>query len=79
MKEIVIMEKILILLASILLCGCCTETPQAQKGENEKYVDNRRYAIFPVEIEDHIYIVYAGMDGGDIIHAEHCPCKTLCL
>lgn len=73
------MKKILILLAGILLCGCCTETPQAQKGEDEKYVDKRRYEIFPLEVDGHIYIVYAGMDGGYIIHAEHCPCKTLCL
>ena len=79
MKEIAIMKKILILLAGILLCGCCTETPPALKGEDEKYVDKRRYAIYPVEIEGHIYIVYAGLHGGDIIHAEHCPCKTLCL
>ena len=70
------MKKILILLTGILLCGCnCTETPQAQKEEVGNYVDNRRYEIFPVEIEGHIYIVYAGLRSGDIIHAEHCPCK----
>lgn len=75
MKQIITMKKILILLTGILLCGCsCTEMPPAQK-EDEKYVDDRRYSIFSLEVEGHIYIVYAGMQSGYIIHAEHCPCK----
>lgn len=71
------MKKILILLTGILLCGCSsTEMTPTQKIKVQKYEAATYDGIYSVEIEGHIYIVYDGVYCGNIIHAEHCPCKT---
>lgn len=70
------MKKILIFLTGILLCGCSTEMTPAQKVKVQKYEASTGDGIYSVEVEGHIYIVYDGSYCGNIIHAEHCPCKT---
>ena len=30
-----------------------------------------------VEIKGHIYLIFDGYHKGNIIHAEHCPCKKI--
>lgn len=70
------MKKILILLAAICCCGCnSTETTPPQKIKVQKYEATINDDIYSVEVEGHIYIVYDGAYCGNIIHAEHCPCK----
>lgn len=70
------MKKILILLTGILLCGCSsTEITPAQKIKAQKYEAATHDGIYSVEIGGHIYIIYDGAYCGNIIHAEHCPCK----
>ena len=70
------MKKILILLTSILVCGCnSTETTPPQKIKVQKHEAAINDGIYSVEVEGHIYIVYDGAYCGNIIHAEHCPCK----
>lgn len=71
------MKKILILLTSILVCGCnSTETTPPQKIKVQKYEGTINKGIYSVEVEGHIYIIYDGAYSDTIIHAEHCPCKA---
>lgn len=68
------MKKILILLTAFCCCGCCsTEIDATQNAK--KVMSFSVGSIYSVEVEDHIYIVYDGAYSGNIIHAEHCPCK----
>ena len=75
------MKKILILLAAICLSGCdVTETNRTyinDKIEVKYYRCDATGHVYTIEIEDHIYVVTGSSSGGGIIHAEHCPCKTL--
>lgn len=77
------MRKILILLAIIGCCSCScscscdmntTETTEEPKIIYYRHSVNGH--IYTIEIEGHIYIVCKLPYAGNIIHAEHCPCKT---
>ena len=74
------MKKILILLAAICCCGCSstgiTEEEPTQNLNVKYYYKDPVIFLFTAQIEGHLYIVYDGHNSGDIIHAEHCPCKT---
>lgn len=72
------MKKIFILLTTICCCGCgSVETKATSTTEitKIKYYRNDHTAIYSIEIEGHLYIVFDGYHEGGIIHAEHCPCK----
>lgn len=74
------MKKILILLAAICCCGCSTiETKEVKTTETTKikYYRLDHTSIYSIEVEGHLYIVFDGYHEGSIIHAEHCPCKTI--
>ena len=73
------MKNILFLFAICTVCGC--ETPQVkdkQTVSKSKTVSNTAFGegIQEVEIKGHIYLIFDGIYKGNIIHAEHCPCKT---
>lgn len=72
------MKKILILLAAICCVGCSTgvtiEEPASSLNVKFYYKDATLH-LYTAEIEGHLYIIYDGHHSGDIIHAEHCPCK----
>ena len=74
------MKKILILLATICCCGCgstgVTKEEPTQNLNVKYYHKAPPLHLYMVEIEGHLYIVYNGAYKGNIIHAEHCPCKT---
>ena len=74
------MKKFLVLLAAICCCGCNTtdvrRTATYDVVPIKIYVSDATKAIYTVEIEGHIYVVFSGHYKGGIIHAEHCPCKT---
>lgn len=71
------MKKILILLTAFCCCGCgSTEIDATQNVQKHyKVMSFGRGSIYSVEVEGHIYIVFDGAYCGNIIHAEHCPCK----
>ena len=77
------MKKILLLFAICTICSC-TSTDAEIKAlqENLDSVKNSRtrdriYSnIKEVEVKDHIYLIFDGYYAGNIIHAEHCPCKN---
>lgn len=77
------MKKILLLFAICTICSC-TSTDAEIKAlqENLDSVKNSRtrdriYSdIKEVEVKGHIYLIFDGYHAGNIIHAEHCPCKN---
>lgn len=71
------MKKILILLTAFCCCGCCSTEIDATQNVQEHYkvMSFGKGSIYSVEVEGHIYIVFDGAYCGNIIHAEHCPCK----
>lgn len=73
------MKKILFLFAICTVCGC--ERPQVkdkQTVSKSKTVLKTAFGeeIQEVEFKGHVYLIFAGVNKGNIIHAEHCPCKT---
>lgn len=73
------MKKILICLATICCCGCSTGITKEEPTQNinkKYYYKDPSMRIYTVEIEGHLYVIYSGSRKGNIIHAEHCPCKT---
>ena len=74
------MKKILILLATICLCGCGnTDVTKEEPIQNIKlkyYYQDSSHNLYTAEIEGHLYVIYSGIYKGGIIHAEHCPCKN---
>lgn len=76
------MKKILLLFAICTICSCAgTEAEKKELYEKIDSIKNIRandrvyYCIKEVEVKGHIYIIFDGYYGGNIIHAEHCPCK----
>ena len=73
------MKKILLLFAICTICSC-TSTDAEIKAVHKKLdnVENERiYSdIEEVKIKGHIYLIFNGIYKGNIIHAEHCPCKN---
>ncbi len=67
------MKKILLLFAICTVCGC--ESPQVKEKQT---VSKTRWEdkVHEVEVKGHIYLIFNGYNKGNIIHAEHCPCKT---
>lgn len=77
------MKKILILLATVCLCGCGmpkTDTPNKTNRDNGKSVIQHTKGcvgnLTIVEIKEHEYIVIGPTSNQRIIHAEHCACKN---
>ena len=72
------MKKVLLLFAICTLCSCA-RTDAEMKAVHEKLdsVESERiYSdIEEVKIKGHIYLIFNGNHKGNIIHAEHCPCK----
>lgn len=64
------MKKILLLFAICTMCGC--ETPQVKDSQ---IVSSGGDIVKEVEIKGHIYLIFDGYYKGNIIHAEHCPCR----
>jgi len=64
------MKKILLLFAICTVCGC--EISQ----KKDRTVLSIESKVEEVEIKGHIYLIFDGRYKGNIIHAEHCPCKT---
>ena len=73
------MKKVLLLFAICTICSCGTETDAEKKASKERLdsIENDyiRSCVEEVEIKGHIYLIYNGHHEGNIIHAEHCPCK----
>lgn len=70
------MKKVLLLFAICTICSCAGRTNAEKKAYYEKLDSDRICSsIKEVEIKGHIYLVYNGYHEGNIIHAEHCPCK----
>ena len=73
-----IMKKVLLLFAICSVCSC-TGTNSEEEMPQEKRDSIRVLShVEEVEIKGHIYLIFEGGDykGGNIIHAEHCPCKN---
>lgn len=73
-----VVKKILILLAAICCSGCSTGVAKEEPTQplNVKYYYRDPVLhLYTVEVEGHLYIIYAGNNKGGILHAEHCPCK----
>lgn len=72
------MKKFLILLTAFCCCGCGSPEIDATQNVQKCYkvMSFSRGSIYSVEVEGHIYIVFDGTYCGNIIHAEHCPCKA---
>jgi len=72
------MKKVLLLFAICTICSCA-RTDAEMKAVHEKLdsVESERiYSdIEEVKIKGHIYLIFNGNRKGNIIHAEHCPCK----
>ena len=71
------MKKILFLFAICTVCGC--ERPQVKdKQAVNQTVSKTGFGegVREVEIKGHIFLIFEGVNKGNIIHAEHCPCKT---
>lgn len=68
------MRKILILLVAICYCGCSDNAIEVTTTDGTISIKKHTNRIYSVEIEGHIYLVYAN-SGGSMVHAEHCPCK----
>lgn len=66
------MKKILFLFAICTVCGC--ERPQVKDKQTVSSGENNN--VKEVEIKGHIYLIFNEYNKGNIIHAEHCPCKT---
>ena len=64
------MKKILLLFAICTVCSC--ETPQVK---HKLIVSSVGDQVKEVEIKGHIYLIYDSYHAGNIIHAEHCPCR----
>ena len=73
-----VMKKILILLTAFCCCGCGSTEIDATQNTPKYYKEMNwvKDGIYSVEVEGHIYIVFDGAYCGNIIHAEHCPCKA---
>ena len=77
------MKKILLLLFAICTICSCTSTDAEIKALQEKVdsvsisrTNNRIYSnIKEVVVKGHVYLIFDGYYSGNIIHAEHCPCK----
>ena len=73
------MKKILSLFAICMICSCAS-TDAEKKALQEKLdsIEHNRVlsCVEEVEIKGHIYLIYDGCREGNIIHAEHCPCKV---
>lgn len=72
------MKKILIIFAIICCCGCSTGVTEEEPTQNlnvQYYYKSPVLHLYTAEIEGHLYIIYDGHYNGNIIHAEHCPCK----
>ena len=65
------MKKILLLFAICTVCGC-VDTPHVKETV---YVDSVAGNVKEVEVKGHIYLIYDSYHAGNIIHAEHCPCR----
>ena len=67
------MKKIIsLMLAICAVCSCC-DTPQVKDSQ---IVSSGGDIVKEVEIKGHIYLIFDGYYKGNIIHAEHCPCKN---
>lgn len=64
------MKKILLLFAICTVCSC--DTPQVKDSQ---IVSSGGDIVKEVEIKGHIYLIFYGYYKGNIIHAEHCPCR----
>ena len=77
------MKKILLLFVIWAICSC-TSTDAEIKALQEKVdsveisrTNDRIYSsIKEVEVKGHVYLIFDGYYSGNIIHAEHCPCKN---
>lgn len=68
------MKKIIILIIIVLtIMVCCCNTSQEKYEQTEV---SRGAMVEEVVIKGHIYLIFNGRYKGNIIHAEHCPCKT---
>lgn len=78
------MKKILLLLFAICTIYSCERTDVDIKALQEKVdsvkisrTNDRIYSnIKEAEVKGHIYLIFDGYYSGNIIHAEHCPCKN---
>ena len=59
------------MLAICTVCSC--ETPQVK---DRQIVSSGGDEVKEVEFKGHHYLIYDGYNSGNIIHAEHCPCKN---
>ena len=68
------MKKIIVLILSTLAIVSC-DTPRAKDKQtvSEPGFGER---VHEVEVKGHTYLIYDGVYKGNIIHAEHCPCKN---
>jgi hypothetical protein len=66
------MKKILLLFAICTICSCA-RTDAEIKAVHKKL---NSADIEEVKIKGHIYLIFNGIYKGNIIHAEHCPCKN---
>lgn len=77
------MKKILLLFAICTICSC-TRTDVETKAllvnldsiKNTRTNNSIDNCIKEVNVKGHIYLIYDGYHEGNIIHAEHCPCKA---
>lgn len=67
------MRKIIFLIFTVLTIVSC-DTPQAK---DRQIVLSGGDVVKEVEIKGHIYLIFDGCYKGNIIHAEHCPCKNI--
>lgn len=68
------MRKLLLLFVICTVCGC--ERPQVKDKQTVSKTEFGE-GIREVEIKGHIYLIFEGVYKGNIIHAEHCPCKNV--
>jgi len=72
------MNKIIFLMLTVLTIVSC-DTPQVKDKQTVNQIVSKTEfgeGVREVEIKGHIYLIFEGVNKGNIIHAEHCPCKN---
>lgn len=69
---------ILLMLASLAIVSCDSPRVKGRQNVNDGQTvsSGGNNDVKEVEIKGHIYLIFNGYNKGNIIHAEHCPCKT---
>lgn len=81
MKKVIFLMLTTLAIISCSDCKICKTESEKEEKREEANVKKKVYvdkwtSLEEVEFEGHLYIIWRGHSKGNIIHAEHCPCKN---